>query len=80
MVKKKDTEEKVTAASRKITVTGVAIEDGMLVDEDGNVANRIAEHLPKGIDIFDMTIKFNLPVEEDDEVDADEFAPDEDAE
>lgn len=79
MVKMKDTAEKVTAASRKITITGVSIVDGQFIDENGSIADRVAESIPSGIDNFDISIKINFPVcEDDEEADADELAPDED--
>ena len=63
MIKFKDSVARVTPGSRNITVEGVYIDNGKLVDEEGDIVNAIAESLPKGIDEFTIKIKVELPDE-----------------
>ena len=63
MVKFKDSATKVTPGSRNITVDGVRIENGKLVDEDGDIVNALANSLPNGVDEFTIKIKVELPDE-----------------
>lgn len=64
-INKKDKGATVSAASRTITADGVRIENGVFVDDEGNISARVAELLLNPSDTFKMTIKFNLPDEED---------------
>ena len=61
MVKFKDSASRVTPGSRNITVEGVRIENGKLVDEDGDIASALKSTLPEGIDEFTIKIKIELP-------------------
>lgn len=66
MVKKKDKQGVTPASTRTITATDVKIVNGVFVDEEGNIAEKIAEYIPENIDTFKLTIKFEIA---DDEVD-----------
>ena len=63
-VKNKDKGATVSAASRTITADEVRIENGVFVDEEGNIAERVAELLVSPSDCFKVTIKIELPDEE----------------
>ena len=63
MVSYKDTEKKMTTPKRTIKVDCVSIEDGVLCDEDGAIAERIADALPNGVEEFTLKITINLPEE-----------------
>lgn len=64
MIKKKDKDPTVSAATRTIIAEDVHIENGLFVDESGNIAERIAELLLNPDDSFKVTIKFELPEDE----------------
>ena len=66
-VKNKDKGATVSAPSRTITADGVRIENGMFVDDEGNISGRVAEFLLNPTDSFKVTIKFELPDEEESE-------------
>ena len=66
-VNKKDKATTVSAASRTITADGVRIENGMFVDDEGNISERVAEFLLNPTDSFKVTIKFELPDEKESE-------------
>ena len=63
-VKNKDKGATVSAPSRTITADDVTIRDGLFVDENGNIAERVAELLVNPSDTFKVTIKIELPDEE----------------
>lgn len=54
-----------TAAKKNITASGVRIENGQFVDDEGSIVERITEQLPEGTTIFDIKISIELPDEED---------------
>lgn len=64
MIKKKDKDPTISAATRTIVAEDVRIENGLFVDESGNIAERIAELLLNPDDSFKVTIKFELPEDE----------------
>ena len=64
-VKNKDKGATVSAPTRTITADDVTIRDGLFVDENGNIAERVAELLVNPSDTFKVTIKIELP--DDDE-------------
>ena len=66
-VKNKDKGATVSAASRTITADKVRIENGVFVDEEGNIAERVAGLLVNPNDAFKVTIKIDLPDEEESE-------------
>ena len=63
-VNNKDKGATVSAASRTITADKVHIENGVFVDEEGNIAERVAGLLVNPIDSFKVTIKIELPDED----------------
>ena len=63
-VNKKDKATTVSAASRTITADKVHIENGVFVDEEGNIAERVAGLLVNPSDCFKVTIKIELPGED----------------
>ena len=66
-VKNKDKCVTVSAPSRTITADSVHIENGVIVDEEGNIAERVAELLVSPTDAFKVTIKIDLSDEEESE-------------
>ena len=66
-VKNKDKGATVSAALRTITADEVRIENGVFVDEEGNIAERVAGLLVNPTDAFKVTIKVELPDEEESE-------------
>ena len=66
-VKNKDKGATVSAPSRTITADEVRIENGVFVDEEGNIAERVAGLLVNPSDCFKVTIKIELPDEEESE-------------
>ena len=66
-VKNKDKGATVSAPSRTITADEVRIENGVFVDEEGNIAERVARLLVNPTDAFKVTIKVELPDEEESE-------------
>lgn len=64
-VKNKDKGATVSAASRTIIADEVRIENGVFVDEEGNIAERVAGLLVNPTDAFKVTIKVELPDEEE---------------
>lgn len=67
MVKKKDKIGIRPSSTRTITATDVNIVNGCFVDEDGNIADKIAEFIPENIETFKITIKFDISDDEADE-------------
>ena len=63
-VKNKDKGATVSAPSRKITADEVRIENGVFVDEEGNIAERVAGLLVNPSDCFKVTINIELPDED----------------
>ena len=66
-VKNKDKGATVSAPSRTITADEVRIENGVFIDEEGNIAERVARLLVNPSDCFKVTIKIELPDEEESE-------------
>lgn len=69
MITVKDSESKVTAAKRNITIKNVRIEDNILVDEDGAIASAIAAKLPENVEEFTIKISIELLDENDFDID-----------
>ena len=63
-VKNKDKGATVSAPSRTITADEVRIENGVFIDEEGNIAERVAKLLVNPSDTFKVTIKIELPDED----------------
>ena len=66
-VKNKDKGATVSAPSRTITADEVHIENGVLVDEEGSIAEGVAGLLVKPRDCVKVTIKMGLPDGEESE-------------
>ena len=64
MVDSKIKKATVSAAKKNITASGVRIENGIFVDDEGSIVDRIAEKLPKGTTIFDIKISIEISDEE----------------
>lgn len=64
MIKVKELKAKTTAAKRTISVTEVSIENGVFVDEEGNIAEKVLEKLPENTGKFTLSICVELPGEE----------------
>ena len=62
-VKNKDKGATVSAPSRTITADEVRIENGVFVDEEGNIAERVSKLLLNSNDVFKISIKVDLPDE-----------------
>lgn len=52
----------VSAAKKNITASGVRIENGVFVDDEGSIVDRIAEMLPEGttILILKLVLSFQM--------------------
>lgn len=64
MVDSKIKKATVSAAKKNIIATGVRIENGVFVDDEGSIVDRIAEKLPKGTNTFDIKISIEISDEE----------------
>ena len=64
-VKNKDKGATISAPSRTITADEVRIENGVFIDEEGNIAERVAELLVNPSDTFKISIKIELPNKEE---------------
>ena len=70
-VKNKDKGATVSAPSRTITADEVRIENGVFVDEEGNIAERVSKLLLNSGDVFKLAIKLELPDENPDVIPSD---------
>ena len=66
-VNNKDKCDTVVSPAKTITADEVRIENGVFVDEEGNIAERVAGLLVNPSDCFKVTIKIELPDEEESE-------------
>lgn len=64
MVDSKIKKATVSAAKKNITASGVRIENGIFVDDEGSIVERIAEKLPEGTTTFDIKISIEISDEE----------------
>ena len=55
MVDSKIKKATVSAAKKNITASGVRIENGIFVDDEGSIVDRIAEKFTQGSTVFDIT-------------------------
>lgn len=68
MIQVKETEKKVSAKKKIITVKDVRIdENGNFVDENGSVGTQILPEIPEGIETLTFKITFELADDEDSE-------------
>lgn len=63
MINHKDTDSKVTKAKRNITISNVTVKDGQFVDENGFIADAVAELLPDP----EMSFTIKISIERDEE-------------
>lgn len=63
----KVSEKKATSQPAKvvIAVSDVKIENGMFVDEEGNIAQSVMDALPEDVEMFE--IKITIPRKDEDE-------------
>ena len=66
-VKNKDKGATVSAASRTITADEVHIENGVFVDETGDITQQVIDALPEGTEQVGFKITVELPSDEDTE-------------
>ena len=59
----KNTESKVTAPKRTITVKGAVVNDLRFVDETGDVTSQVLEQIPKDLQFIDVKISIELDSE-----------------
>lgn len=59
----KDTEAKLSTPKRNIKIEGVSVEENMLCDEEGNIAERLKAIIPDGVDEF--TVKISIVLDDD---------------
>ena len=59
----KNTESKVTAPKRTITVKGAVVNDLRFVDETGDVTSQVVEQIPKDLQAIDVKISIELDSE-----------------
>ena len=64
-VKVKDKGATISSPTRTITADAVHIENSLFIDEEGNIAERIASSLPNPTDIFKITVKIELSDDEE---------------
>ena len=61
----KNTESKVTAPKRTITVKGAVVKDLRFVDETGDVTSQVLEQIPEGLDAINVKISIELETVEE---------------
>ena len=66
-VKNKDKGATVSAPSRTITADEVRIENGVFVDETGDITQQVIDALPEGTEQVGFKITVELPSDEDTE-------------
>ena len=63
MVTVKNTESKVTAPKRTITVKDAVVKELRFVDESGDVTNQVLEQIPEGLETINVKISIELDSE-----------------
>lgn len=56
----KITESKPSTPKKTVTVSNVTIKNGVLIDEDGEIVDKLQEHVKDN----EFTIKISLPIED----------------
>ena len=64
MVSIKETESKVTAAKKNITIKDAIVKELRFVDETGYVTERVLSAIPKGFETINVKISLELSDEE----------------
>lgn len=59
----KNTESKVTAAKRTITVKDAVVKELRFVDESGDVTNQVLEQIPEELETINIKISIELDSE-----------------
>ena len=59
----KNTESKITAAKRTITVKDAVVKELRFVDESGDVTNQVLEQIPEGLETINVKISIELDSE-----------------
>ena len=59
----KNTESKVTAPKRTMTVKGAVVNDLRFVDETGDVTSQVLEQIPEDLQTIDVKISIELDSE-----------------
>ena len=59
----KNTESKVTAAKRTITVKDAVVKELRFVDESGDVTNQVLEQIPEELETINVKISIELDSE-----------------
>lgn len=63
MVSIKETESKVTAAKKNITIKDAIVKELRFVDETGDVTEQVLSAIPEGFEIINVKISLELPEE-----------------
>lgn len=64
MFKIKEVEEKVTPSKISIAISDIHVDGDMLVDEEGNIAQRLKEAIGDVAETFTIKVSIELPTEE----------------
>ena len=67
MISIKETESKVTAAKKNITIKDAIVKELRFVDETGDVTEQVLSAIPKGFETINVKISLELPDEEESE-------------
>lgn len=65
MVSIKETESKVTAAKKNITIKDAIVKELRFVDETGDVTEQVLSAIPEGFETINVKISLELPDEVD---------------
>lgn len=63
MVSIKETESKVTAAKKNITIKDAIVKELRFVDETGDVTEQVLSAIPDGFETINVKISLELPEE-----------------
>lgn len=78
MIEIKETEQKTTAAKRNIKLKDILVSEIRLVDNDGeDLTQKFIDAIPSGMETVELKVSFELDLP-DEEMDADDLAPDND--
>ena len=64
MVRIKETESKVTAAKKNITIKDAIVKELRFVDETGDVTEQVLSAIPKDFETINVKISLELPDED----------------
>lgn len=66
MVSVKETESKITAAKKNITIKDAIVKELRFVDETGDVTEQVLSAIPEGFETINVKISLELPEEVED--------------